>query len=136
VILAIEFFFRVHCIPIHRPRPVTGIVAICAVHNTSKLESVSMALSGLAKEAVSIRQVDLPSSRGLSPKLSAHRALCRPVAARQQDAMCKDQVNTPRQAKPTDGGVASVSFLGAGGLEIIVECPKVIFLAILPMRRP
>ena len=84
-----------------------------------------MALSNKAKEIMTAKQMDLPSSRIISPKISAHRSLYRPTAAKNQDAMCKDQVNTPRQQIASDGGVASVSFLGANGLEISVDCPKV-----------
>jgi len=86
-----------------------------------------MVLLSIAKEGMTLRQVDLPSSIMIHPLRAAHRSLCEPVAARKQDAMCKDQVNTPRQSEPSDGGVASISFLGAGGLEITVECPKVNF---------
>jgi hypothetical protein len=87
-----------------------------------------MVLSSIAKDGMHIKQVDLPSSRMIHPQRAAHRALCKPVAARKQDAMCKDQVNTPRQSKPSDGGIASIAFLGAGGLEITVDCPKVCYL--------
>ena len=96
--------------------------------STSKYKNCSIALSSKAKEIMNIKQMDLPSSRIISPKLSAHRSLCRPIAAKNQDAMCKDQVNTPRQQVASDGGVASVSFLGANGLEISVDCPKARFL--------
>ena len=70
-------------------------------------------------------QVDLPSARMAHPEKAAHRLLCRPMYANKADAMCKDLVNAPRKAEAVQEGVASVSFLGAGGKEITVECPKV-----------
>jgi len=75
-------------------------------------------------DCLTARKVEMPWSRVICPKTSAHRALCRPVCARKQDAMCKDQVNTPRQVQAADGESATISFLGAEGLEITVECPK------------
>lgn len=41
-----------------------------------------------------------------------------------QDAFCKDKVATPKTSVAVEG-TATVSFLGAGGHEIRIECPKV-----------
>ncbi len=40
-----------------------------------------------------------------------------------QDTFCKDVVNIRKEVKTE--GVARVSFLGAGGHEIQIDCPKV-----------
>ena len=41
-----------------------------------------------------------------------------------QEAFCKDKVNTVKGPVKVEG-TAAVSFLGAGGQEITIECPKV-----------
>ena len=73
-----------------------------------------------------ISPVELPSARMVTPSQSAHRAVCRPIAASKADAMCKDLVSAPRTGSAsTQEGNVTVSFLGAGGKEIAVDCPKV-----------
>ena len=69
--------------------------------------------------------VEMPSARMIQPEKAAHRILCRPPNASKAEAMCKDLVNAPRKSEAVQEGVAMVSFLGAGGKEITVECPKV-----------
>ena len=41
-----------------------------------------------------------------------------------QEAFCKDKVNTVKEVVKVEG-TATVSFLGAGGQEIAIDCPKV-----------
>ncbi len=41
-----------------------------------------------------------------------------------QEAFCKDKVNTVKEVVKVEG-TATVSFLGAGGQEITIDCPKV-----------
>jgi hypothetical protein len=41
-----------------------------------------------------------------------------------QEAFCKDKVNTVKEVVNVEG-TARVSFLGAGGQEITIDCPKV-----------
>ena len=74
----------------------------------------------------SLIQIELPLARAALPERAAQKMLCRPVRAGKADAMCKDLVNAPRSSLDAQEGVAMVSFLGAGGKEITVECPKVI----------
>lgn len=52
------------------------------------------------------------------------RGRCRHLrTAAKQDTYCKDVVNIKKEVKSE--GVARVSFLGAGGHEIQIDCPKV-----------
>ena len=83
-----------------------------------------MGLKTLAREGLTC-QIDMPSARMVHSEKAAHRLLCRPVYASKADAMCKDLVNAPRKTEAAQEGVTYVSFLGAGGKEITVECPKV-----------
>lgn len=83
-----------------------------------------MVLERLAKESL-LLPVEMPSSRIIQPEKAAHRLICRPSQASKADAMCKDLVNAPRKQEAVQEGIATVSFLGAGGKEITVDCPKV-----------
>lgn len=55
------------------------------------------------------------------PRRGRHTS-CRTFAA--QDAFCKDKVNSSKAPVHVEG-TSTVSFLGAGGQEISIECPKV-----------
>ena len=83
-----------------------------------------MVLRGLPKEGL-VGLVEMPSPRIIQPEKAAHRLLCRRLNASKAEAMCKDLVNAPRKSEAVQEGAAMVSFLGAGGKEITVECPKV-----------
>lgn len=41
------------------------------------------------------------------------------------DQMCRDMVNKKRESSGDSSEAVTVSFLGAGGQEISVQCPKV-----------
>lgn len=47
------------------------------------------------------------------------------VKVRAADALCKDLVNEPKRQRQSVEGSSTVTFLGAGGKEMSVECPKV-----------
>lgn len=47
------------------------------------------------------------------------------VKVRAADALCKDLVNEPKRLQQSAEGSSTVTFLGAGGKEMSVECPKV-----------
>ena len=52
-------------------------------------------------------------------------ALPRGPAPPAADKMCRDVVSAPKEDRPAVEGVATVRFLGAGGVAIEVECAKV-----------
>jgi hypothetical protein len=78
--------------------------------------------------ATYLQRPSLPSRASLfSPKLA------RPVPSRKfsvetlaaQEPFCRDKVATVPKAVRAEG-TSTVSFLGAGGQEISIECPKVL----------
>lgn len=72
-----------------------------------------------------IAQIHTPIARTVHPEKAAHRSSHFTLSASKADAMCKDLVNAPKRAETASEGVVMVSFLGAGGKEISIECPKV-----------
>ena len=72
------------------------------------------------------------SNAEITPSITfLHKGPCRTVRRRMscrtsaaQDAMCKDKVNSVKAPVRVEGSSA-VSFLGAGGQEITIQCPKV-----------
>ena len=57
-------------------------------------------------------------------------------AARNSDATCRDLVNEPKQMAGSQEGTASITFLGAKGKEMHVECPKVDLFPVLGTNVP
>lgn len=51
------------------------------------------------------------------------------VRAQSADALCKNLVNSPKKPQESVDGSATVSFLGAGGKAMSVECAKVELLS-------
>ena len=65
------------------------------------------------------------STSAAAPPSRRGRGHCTRVYA--ADAMCKDMVNTRTQRTASEG-TATITFLGAEGQEMSVNCPKVSFL--------
>lgn len=62
------------------------------------------------------------SQRASRPAQKQRKACLKVRAA---DALCKDLVNEPKRLQQSTEGSSTVTFLGAGGKEMSVECPKV-----------